>query len=131
MGVNRNLKTWVTTHYVNLAVFNMFVVLLVLLNSANYFDPFWKISINLIVLLSLVASIFLLGAGSRTMFLISLIFWLFAGLMALLDINVWAERIAIYVFEAFTLGFLLLLIEFFLDYTKVKERLKKWRNLEF
>lgn len=111
--LKKNLSFWVSKHYVNLAVFNVLIVILVLLHSAKYFDPFWTITVNVVVFVSLVASILLLGAGSRVMFLISLLFLLFAGFMKVVGIVVWAERITVYMFESFLLGFLLLFIESF------------------
>ena len=109
--LKENLSIWISGHYINLAIFNSFVVILVLLHSAKYFDPFWTITVNVVIFLSLIASILLLGASSEAMFLVSLLFFLFAGFMKAVGISVWAERIAVYMFESFLLGFLLLFIE--------------------
>jgi len=67
--------------------------------------------VNVVVFISLIASILLLGANSKAMFLISLLFLLFAGFMKAVGVSVWAERTTVYVFESFLLGFLLLFIE--------------------
>ncbi len=114
--LKKNLSLWISKRYVNLAVFNGLVVILVLLRSAEYFDPFWRITVNVVIFVSLVASILLLGVGSRAMFSISLLFFLFAGFMKIIKISVWAERITVYMFESFLLGFLLLFIESFTTY---------------
>jgi hypothetical protein len=104
-------KVWVSSHYLNLAIFNALTIILVLLYSAKYFDPFWTISINVIIFILLIASIFLLGAESRSLFIISLLFCLFAGGIKVLGVNIWAERISIYMFQSFFLGVLLLFRE--------------------
>lgn len=114
--LKKNLATWVSRHYINLAIFNALIVILVLLHSAKYFDPFWTITVNVVVFVSLIASVVLLGAGSKAMFLISLLFLLSAGFMKAVEISVWAERITVYMFESFLLGFLLLFIESFTAY---------------
>ena len=107
----KKMTAWASSHYLNLAVFNVLIVILVLLHSAKYFDPYWMISINAIVFLTLAASVFLLGARSKIMFLASLGFWIFAGIMRILRVEVWAERISIYVFESFVFAVLLFFIE--------------------
>lgn len=107
----KKMTTWALSHYLNLAVFNVLVVILVLLHSAKYFDPYWMISINVIVFLMLAASVFLLGARSKVMFSASFGFWIFAGIMRILKVEVWAERISIYVFESFVFALLLFFIE--------------------
>lgn len=115
------VATWTSSHYINLAIFNSLTIILVLLHSAKYFDPFWMISINTVIFILLVASVLLLGAGSRTLFLISLSFLLFAGFMKILGVEVWAERVAIYMFQAFLLGVLLLFIEDIVIYTHLRK----------
>ncbi len=110
-NLRKKTAVWVSSHYLNLAIFNALVVILVLLHSAKYFDPFWIISINVIVLISLITSVFLLGARSRSLLAVSLLFWIFAGGMRILGINVWAERISIYMFQSFLIGVLLLFYE--------------------
>jgi len=111
LNFRKKLASWVSSHYLNMAIFNTFLVILVLLHSAKYFDPFWMISINVIIFISLLTSVFLLGARSRALFIFSLLFWILAGGMGILGINVWAERISIYMFQAFFIGVLLLIIE--------------------
>lgn len=109
--INDKVEHWVKSHYLNMAIFNVLLVFLVLLHSARYFDPFWLISINVIVLLALIASIFLLGAKSSVFFVVTLVFWIFAGFLKLAKVDVWAERTAIYAFEALVIGTFMLFIE--------------------
>ena len=111
MKINKSFSKWASSHYINLAIYNALIVLLVLLHSAKYFDPYWLISINIIIFIALIASVFLLGANSRVMFLVCLVFWLAAGLMRILNVEVWAERLTIYVFNSFFLGVVLLFFE--------------------
>lgn len=109
--LTKKLNRWVVSHYFNLAVFNMFLILMFLLRSAGYFHPFLVISVNLIIMASLVASIFLFGARSKAMFSIVILFWLFVGFLRIIEIEVWAERTSIYAYQALVLGVLLLLGE--------------------
>ena len=111
--MKKKLSKWSLSHFVGVTVFNLILILLFLLYSAGYFKPYVPISINLIVTIGLVSSIFLLGARSRTMFIISLFFWLFAGFLKLVGVEVWAERTVIYTFEAMVIGFVLLIFEAF------------------
>lgn len=117
MNFRKKVSAWTSSHYINLAIFNSLTVILVLLHSAKYFDPFWVISINTVIFILLVVSVLLLGTGSRTLFLIAASFLIFAGFMKMLGIGVWAERVAIYMFQAFLLGVLLLFIEDIVIYT--------------
>lgn len=110
-SINTKIERWVKSHYLNLAIFNIFLIVLVLLHSARYFDPFWLISINAIVFVALIASIFLLGAKSNIFFIATLLFWIFAGLLKLAKIDVWAERTTVYAFEALIIGVFMLFVE--------------------
>lgn len=110
-GIESKIQPWVKSHYLNLAIYNAFIMVLVLLHTANYFDPFWLISINVVIVLGLVASIFLLGAKSSSFFVIALVFWLFAAFLKFAKVDVWAERTAIYAFETFVIGIVLLFVE--------------------
>lgn len=105
------LRKWVELHYLQLALFNVVLVILLLLRSAGYFEPFFGITINSIFFIALVLSIFLLGTRSRGAFTVALIFWLFTALLRLAGINVWAERTSIYVFQAMLVGVILFIIE--------------------
>jgi len=105
------VNAWVRSHQIQLAVFNVLMVLLVLVRSAGYFHPFFVVSVNLIVLIGLIAAIFLLGARSRVLFLVTLVFWIFVSFLKIVKIDVWAERTSVYAFQALVLGAILLLVE--------------------
>lgn len=111
--MRNKLVVWTKTHYLQLVVFNLFVLLMFLLRSAGYFHPFLVISVNLIVISAFIVAIFLLGARSRAFFLIALIFWGFASFLKIVRIDVWAERTGIYAFESLTIGVVLYFMENF------------------
>ena len=92
-------------------IYILILMLLLLLNTAGYFHPFFALSINLIFLTSMILSVLLLGASSRTLFVISLIFWVLAGFFKVFHIDIWAERTAIYTFEALLIGVMLIFVE--------------------
>lgn len=105
-----NFQNWVRTRYFQLSLFNILILILVLLRSAGYFEPFFPITINTIVLLGLIISVFLLGVRSKLMFSVALTFWVFASLLKTVKIDVWAERTSVYFFQAFIIGVVLLII---------------------
>lgn len=106
------VREWLVVHQLQITLFNGFLMLLILLRSAGYFEPFIPISINLIFISALVLSIFLLGINSKGAVAIALIFWMLAGFFRVfLKIDVWAERTALYAFEALVIGVFLLIIE--------------------
>lgn len=104
------LQTWSQKRILNLFIFNVVLTMLLLLRSAGYFDPYLPLTINLIILLCLAMSVFLLGLRYKALFIITLLLWLFATFLTLIGINIWAERAAIYSFEAFTIAFVLFVI---------------------
>lgn len=106
-----NIQEWGNKHLFKMLVFNTILMFLVLMRSAGYFLPFFGISVNFIVLSMLVLSIFLLNSNSKTMFITAFLLWMFAALMKVLKIDIWAERTAIYTFEALFIGTILLIIE--------------------
>lgn len=103
------LEKWLPNHYFQLALFNIILIILLLLRSAGYFEPYFPLSINFITLFSLVLAIFLFGLKSKSIFLLAGLFWIFACLLKLLNVEIWAERTAIYTFQAIFLGVVLLL----------------------
>jgi len=105
------VKNWAEEHFLGLFVFNIVAIILLLLRSAGYFDPFFPLTINFIIFICFIMAIFLLGAGSRTLFVIALIFWIFAAILRVFQIEVWAERTVIYSFQALILGILILPFE--------------------
>lgn len=112
-------QKWGNEHLFKMLIFNTILVFLVLMRSAGYFLPFFGISINFIVIFMLALSIFLLDARSKSMFTIALLFWLFACLLKVLRVDIWAERTAIYTFEALIMGTLLLIKESFKKSTPI------------
>lgn len=120
--IKKSLSFWIASHYLHLSIYNSLLLLLVLLRSAGYFAPFFSITINLIVLVALLASIVMLGARSRTMIVVTIFFWSFAALLKVVKIDVWAERTAIYAFEAFLVGVVIYLFENFAIINKTKRK---------
>lgn len=108
---SNKVNAWVRSHQIQLAVFNVLIVMLVLIRSAGYFHPFFVLSVNFIVLTGLIAAIFLLGASARALFLVTLAFWIFAAFLKVIKIDVWAERTSIYTYQALVLGVVLSIIE--------------------
>ena len=119
LKIVKDIEIWGKENTFKLLIFNTILAFLILLRSAGYFLPFFGISINFIVLFLLVLSIFLLKANSQSMFAVSLAFFMFACLLKLLKIDIWAERTAIYTFEALIMGTVLLIIESFKKSTQV------------
>lgn len=105
------VRRWSLDHLPGLFIFNIFLMLEMLLYTAGYFSPFFSITINLIVLTSLILSIFILGVRSKVAFMIAIFFWCFAGILQILQISVWAERTTIYAYEALVVGIILLIFE--------------------
>ena len=110
-NLNHQINRWAKRKFLQISVFNLVIILLFLLRSAGYFDPYFLISVNLIVTVALILAIPLLGANSRTMFVVSLVFWLFVGFLRVLNLDVWAERTAVYTYEALVIGVVLLIYE--------------------
>lgn len=105
------LNIWSQSHLLGLFVFNTILVILVLLNVAGYFKPFFYIGINFIFFVSLILSIFLLGFRYKMMLLISITFFVLAMFLKVVKIDIWADRASIYFYQSFTLSVLLLLID--------------------
>ncbi len=105
------IQEWGNKNIFKILIFNTVLVFLVLMRSAGYFLPYFGISVNFIVLFMLVLSIFLLGSNSKTMYIFALLFWLFAGFMKIVKIDIWAERTAVYTFESLVVGLILFIIE--------------------
>src|SRR5688572_5215411 len=85
------VQEWSKLKYSQLFVFNVIVIMLVLLRSAGYFDPFFSITINFIAFTGLVLAVILLDARSKLLFLVALVFWILAAVLRLAAIEVWAE----------------------------------------
>lgn len=101
---------WAKSHVLGIFLFNLTLLLMVLLNTAQYFKPFFYLSINVIFFLALIFSVLVLRAGFNVMFYISAVFLVFAAFLKTVNVEVWADRAIIYFFQAFLVGFFLLLI---------------------
>jgi hypothetical protein len=97
--------------FLELSIFNVVLMSLVLLRSAGYFQPYFPLSVNLIFLVSLLISMPLFKAKSTHFFLVALIFWIFACVLYLLHISIWAERTAVYTYQSFVIGLASLVYE--------------------
>lgn len=105
------LSLWAQNKIFGLFVFNLLIMLLIVLRSAGYFTPFFPLTINLIVFLSLILAIILLNMRSSALFIIALVFWIITAVLRIAGIEVWAERAALYTFQALVVGVVLLVIE--------------------
>lgn len=108
---SEKLQAWAVQRIFGIFIFNTVLVLLLLLHSAGYFAPYFPLTINAIVVISILLSIVLLQANSRSIFLMTIYFWLLATLLKVVKIDVWAERAAIYSFEFLLIGTVLFIIE--------------------
>ncbi len=109
--MEEKLKNWLLGYNYRLLLVNFIIVFLFLLRSAGYFQPYFAISINFIIIVGLILSVLLVGAKSNLIFIVTLIFWMFAGFLKLVRIDVWAERTGIYAYESLVFGVLLFLFE--------------------
>lgn len=111
MEYMKSLKEWAERKVLMLFIFNIILMMLILLHNAGYFAPYFPITINIIIFLSLIFSIVLLNLNSKILFTIAVLFWVFAGLLKILGIDIWAERTVIYAFETIFIGTLLHIYE--------------------
>ncbi len=110
-NLSEKIKIWVNRHYLQLAVFNLILIVLELLRSAGYFAPFFLISINFIVFIGLLLSVLILGANSKTIFIVSGFFLFITMIFSIFNLTVWAERSAIYFFESTLLAVIMFIVE--------------------
>lgn len=99
-----DIRVWVLKYQVNIAIVNIILIIMFLLRSVGYFHPYLPITIHMIVFIGVILSIILLGASTRALIVVSLIFLLSASMLRILKINVWSERTAMYSFEIYTVG---------------------------
>ncbi len=104
-----DLNIWAKSNILGLFVFNIVLIVLVLLNTAQYFKPFFYLGINSIFFISLLLSIVLLKVRSKGMFLISIIFFIFGLFLKVSRVDIWADRASIYFYQSFFIGLMLLL----------------------
>lgn len=106
------LKEWIEDHYLQLAIFNGSLILLALLRSAGYFEPYFAITINSIFVFSILSSVFLFGMSHRGAAILAVTFWLLAAIFRILNIEVWAERAALYSYEVLVVSVLITIYRF-------------------
>ncbi|HBL52257.1 MAG: hypothetical protein A3D24_01935 [Candidatus Blackburnbacteria bacterium RIFCSPHIGHO2_02_FULL_39_13] len=111
INFKKKTRKWIKAHQIGFGLFNVLIMLMILLRSAGYFEPYMTISINLIFIVALLSAIFLLEMRDRGAFGVALVFWFIAGILRVFKIDVWAERAALYTFEALFVGVLLLILE--------------------
>ncbi len=121
-NIEKEIQKWIEAHYLQLAIFNVFLLILVLLRSAGYFEPYLTLSINLITIISLVFIVILFNSKSSFMFSVAVIFWIGSAMLRILEIEVWAERTVIYSVQAILLGIILLVIENLRNNRRLKVR---------
>lgn len=111
-SLNLRLQSWVQDHYLNLAIFNIILLLMILLRSAGYFEPVFSLSINFIILTTIILSVILLGADSKVIFAIAIFFLIASIPFRLVSyLEVWAERTSIFAYEAVVIGVILFIKE--------------------
>lgn len=116
----KNIESIISSRMLGLFAFNIIMMILILMRSAGYFAPFLPLSINIIVLICLIISIPLLGVRDKMIFSIALLLWIFAALLRLLNVDVWAERTAVYCFEALAIGMVVFVASNFKSFSNFK-----------
>jgi len=106
----KSVKLWAGRHLAGLFVFNVSILVMVLLSTAQYFKPFFYLGINSIFFFSLLFAVLFLGARTKAMLTIAIIFLALTAFLKVVKIDVWADRASIYFYQAFFIGLLLLLI---------------------
>lgn len=114
--MNNRFREWADKHLAGLFVFNLLVLLLIMLQSIGYFDPFLKITATLVIVIAMILSIFLLGVRTNGIVILTLIFWFIGFVFKIFKIDIWAERLGIYTFYSL----LLLLPMFIIESTNKK-----------
>lgn len=114
----KNIEKNITVSSNRFTLFTLIVVFLFLLRSAGYFQPYFPVGINFIMMIALILGILLLKFRSNVIFIITIVFWAFAGAIKLLKIDVWAERTSLYAFESLILGIVLFIYETFDEFRK-------------
>lgn len=109
--LKNSVQNWASAHNMGMFIFVLVLMLLILLYTAGYFHPFFKLTVNSIFFIGMVLAVFLLNANSTSLFVIGLIFWLLAGFFSVFQIDVWAERTTVYMFQALFIGVILSFVE--------------------
>lgn len=104
-------QNWVLERIAVFFVYNVLMMLLVLMHSVGYFNPYFVISVNVIVMLAIVFAVILLRVTSKFVFACTIFFWLVASFFQLNHIDIWAERAGIYTYESLIVGVVVLFLE--------------------
>lgn len=107
----KRLKDWAKDNYLQIGIYNISIMIIMLLRSAGYFHPYLVISVNLVVLFALVMAIILFKPRSSLYFFVFLAFWIFAGILKVLEVDIWAERTSVYAFQSLLIAAILFLFE--------------------
>ncbi len=106
-------EEWGISRMTQLAIFNVVLVFLVLMRSVGYFQPFFLLTVNMIIVFQLILGVIILKLSSKVVFVIALFFWVISFLLKLSPASFWAERSAVYSFEALVIALFLLIFESF------------------
>lgn len=107
----KSLKSEVNNKNSEISIFNLFLLILLFLRSAGYFEPYFPISINFVVLVSAILAILIFNLNSRIIFILLIISLIFAVFLKLVRVDIWAERTMVYSFQFFILGTILFMWE--------------------
>ncbi len=105
------MTVWAKANVLGLFIFNAIILAIVLLRSVGYFAPFLPLGVNATFLIALLLAVVLFNGGSKFVFGWGLAFWILAGFFRVAGIDVWAERAAIYTFEALVVGVVMVFVE--------------------
>ncbi|MFA5770886.1 MAG: hypothetical protein WC894_05335, partial [Patescibacteria group bacterium] len=101
---------WSLKNTLGIFLFNIVIIVLVLLHTANYFNPYFFISINVIFFIGFILLPIMLKADYPVLFLFACLFWILSAILKFIKIDVWAERSSIYAFQAFFVGVVVLFL---------------------
>lgn len=118
ININSKLQIWAQERILGIFIFTIILALLLLLYSAGYFAPYMPLTINLIVVIALMLAVILLHLKSNFIFYTVIFFWVLTSFFMIFNIDVWAERAAIYTFETLVIGIILFIIEMNLKRSK-------------
>src|SRR5258708_16473312 len=97
--------------YYRLAIFNLVILFMFLLKSAGYFQPYFLITVNLIMVVSLFLLVTLLEIKIEAIFFVSFLFWALTGILRIIHLDVWSDRTSIYAYQALLIGLTFLILE--------------------
>lgn len=107
----KDTEKWAYSNFFSIFIINLILLILFLLHSAGYFDPYFPITVNFVIIVGIFVATILLNLNIQILIVMAGAFWLFAGLLYLLRVNIWAYRTTLYVFQIFVLMIVLLLYQ--------------------